>query len=144
MFGSKGREIRVHVKSPLWTFNYGQNYKPSSSQAAELMKPDFLAVCFTNLTSGVYNNLKSNWCQIKSKSFWRVEEMKNMKKQKFPFKTKVKYEKGKLSQGLVNNEIKMNIIKYSLTTYIVHVCKEYKNVLQNLWYLTWFFLSSHS
>lgn len=59
--------------------------------------------------------------------------MKNMKKQKFPFKTKVKYEKGKLSQGLVNNKTKMSIIKYILTTYMVHICKEYRNVLQNLW-----------
>lgn len=50
----------------------------------------------------------------------------------FPLKTKVKYEKGKLLQGLVSNKSKMNIIKYSLTTYIVLVCKKYKNVLQNL------------
>lgn len=50
----------------------------------------------------------------------------------FPLKTKVKYGKGKLLQGLVSNKTQMNIIKYTLTTYIVHVCKEYKNVVQNL------------
>lgn len=50
----------------------------------------------------------------------------------FPLKTKVKYEKGKLLQSLVSNKTKMNIIKYSFATYIVHVCKEYKNLLQNL------------
>lgn len=50
----------------------------------------------------------------------------------FPLKTKVKYEKGKLLQGLVSNKTKMNIIKYSFATYIVHVSKEYKNLLQNL------------
>lgn len=49
-----------------------------------------------------------------------------------PLKSKVKYEKGKLLEGLVSNKTKMNIIKYSLATYIVHVCKEYKNLLQNL------------
>lgn len=59
------------------------------------------------------------------------------------FETKLKYEKGKLLKGLVSNKAKMNIIKYSLACYIVHVSTEYKNLLQNLRLLTWFLLSNH-
>lgn len=60
----------------------------------------------------------------KCKSFWRVEEMENMGKWILsPLKTRVKYEKGKLLQGLVCDKTKTNIIKYSLMTYTVHVCE---------------------